>query len=340
MADETEFTSDDVAESLNIETSTEDGDEGNGESTEDRAELDDQSSDEDSDPARDGDDEEGDEADPETSSEGEGKGDGEEGEDGDGEGGDGEDGEVALTPEHEVGARLSTFLTERLPPERFEEGMVNFTKSLNIVADQMSGNHEGYWKGLMPSLEQSAVDNPDMFLDTLAPLYQKVLEGTGRVLNAENRRSVDNMEMSEEVALKMQVNDHKLTESQKRNEFFKNREGQDRESRDMEQHNQETILAVRDTIAALSKDHPQATWIGDHIAEELKDFVPKDAKEAKMVIENAFYTRLHAEPLAKNKSGRGKKNPIRSNRSSTPSKPANNPDVEFSAEEIAASLGQ
>ena len=333
MADETEFSTDDIRDSLNVETSPEDGEDSNGTDQEDELDQEDGEenldSGEDNNDGEDGSEEDGeDEVDPdaEASSGGEDEDDGEKGE------------EVELTPEHQVGAGIHKFMEERIPADRVEEGMGNFQKSLNIVADQMNGDYESYWKGITPSLQQAATDNPEIFLDTLAPMYQEVLESAGRMLTKENRVLVDNMEISEEVALKMQQQDHKLKMSQKNIDMFKTREGEGKEQQDRETYENDMTLSFRETCEAMEKTYPNLAKLRDEIMKPLTDRQVGSPEELQLLVENTYHTYARSNPVDKPKSGQGKKNPIRSNRSSSASKPANNPDAEFSNDEISKSL--
>lgn len=344
MAEESEFTVAEIQESLGADITTETGDEDN---------------------EHDNDDgnnnlgaEEGGEQDNLDAEEGEegGEGSGSE-EDGDGEGDeevdpdaeassdedDGEDGEggeeeVQLTPEHEVGAGIHKFMEERIPADRVEEGMANFQKSLNIVADQMNGDYESYWKGLTPSLQQAAMDNPEVFLDTLAPMYQEVLVSAGRMLSAENKVLVDNMEISEEVALKMQKQDHQLNMKQRNIDMFKDREGAGKQKQEQETHVNSMTLSFRETCEAMEKMYPSSVGKRDEIMKSVTDRKVGTPEELKLLVENSYHTHARSNTGEKPKSGQGKKNPLRSNRTNAKSKPATNPDAEFSTDEITASL--
>lgn len=256
--------------------------------------------------------------------------------DGDGKGE--EEQEVETTPEHEVGASLQQFMNDRLPPDRIEEGMENFKSSLNIVADQMNGDYENYWSGITPSLELAAIDDPAAFLDTLAPLYQKVLEGEGRMLTPENRQAVDNLEISEEMALKMQKNDRKLELSQRKHGIFEKRETQSKEQQETQDHQNNLTLTARETIAAMEKAYPTAVKMRDKVMESIIEEGVTSAREVKLLIENAYHAFAKQNPPGKRDSGHGEKKPLRSNTSSASKKVVEDPNADFSTNEIAAAL--
>lgn len=343
MAEETEeITNDTVAESLGVADNQEDetngeesgdddgqGDDGDGEV----AGQDDEEAavGEGADGEGAGVDEESDQED-ETASGGEDEVDEEEG---DGEGGEG-DGESVLTPEHQVGAGIQKFLSENVPAERLQEGMENFQTAMQIITHQMNGDYEGYWQGMTPSLEQAAIDNPDVFIDTLAPLYEKVLYGAGRMLTPENRRAVDNMEISEEMALKMQKNEHKLSISQRNIDMFNTKKDSDAQRSEVERLNNDNALAIRETLEKLELAHPNIKGMRDHIAQELADVVPDSADHARLVVENAFLKKVNDNSQ---KNGQRGKKPLRSNKTAASSVPKNNPDAPHTTDEVAKSLG-
>lgn len=257
---------------------------------------------------------------------------GKDGEDSEG----GEEEKVDLTPEHQVGAGVQKFLADNIPADRLEEGMGRFQKAMQIIAHQMNGDYEGYWPAITPSLEQAAIDNPEVFIDTLAPLYEKVLYGAGRMLTPENRRAVENMEISEEMALKMQQNEHKLSISQRNIDIFKGQKDSDAKQGDVERRNNEVSLAVRETLERLESEHPNVKGLRDHVAKELADVVPENAAHATLIVENAILKKVNNNS-EKNRQ-RGKK-PLRSNKTAKSPAPKNNPDAPHTADEVAQSLG-
>lgn len=260
---------------------------------------------------------------------------GEEG--GEGEsGGDGEGDEVTVTPEHQVGAGIQKFLADNVPAERLQEGMESFQNAMQIISHQMNGDYEGYWQGMTPSLEQAAIDNPDVFIDTLAPLYEKVLYGAGRMLTPENRRAVDNMEISEEMALKMQKNEHKLSISQRNIDMFNTQKDTDAQRNDVERQNNEASLAVRETLERFESQYPNVKGLREHVAKELADVVPESADHARLVVENVVLKMVNDNSQ---KNGQREKKPLRSNKTAASSVPKNNPDTPHSADEVAQSLG-
>ena len=249
---------------------------------------------------------------------------------------DGEEEKVDLTPEHQVGAGVQKFLTDNIPADRVEEGMGRFQSAMQVISHQMNNDYEGYWQGITPSLEQAAIDDPDVFIDTLAPLYEKVLYGAGRLLTPENRRAVDNMEISEEMALKMQQNEHKLSVSQRDISLFKGQKDSAAKQGDIERQNNETSLAVRETLERLEAAYPNVSGMRDHIAKELADVVPENAAHATLIVENAFLKKVNNNS-EKNRQ-RGKK-PLRSNKTTVSSAQKNDPNAPHSVDEVAQSLG-
>lgn len=248
----------------------------------------------------------------------------------------GEEEKVDLTPEHQVGAGVQKFLADNIPADRLQEGMGNFQAAMQIISHQMNNDYEGYWPAITPSLEQAAIDNPEAFIDKMAPLYEKVLYGAGRMLTPENRRAVENLEISEEMALKMQQNEHKLSVSQRDIGIFKGQKDSDAKQGDIERQNNEISLAVRETLERLEAAHPNVKGIRDHVAKELADVVPENVAHATLIVENAILKKVNNNS-EKNRQ-RGKK-PLRSNKTTVSSAQKNDPDAPHSVDEVAQSLG-
>ena len=331
VADTDEITTDTVAESLGLEADEkeESNDAEIEENDEDQGDEKDAGEDDEQEEGADGADKEGDEdeADPDAETASEGK---------DGEGAEGGEEEVDLTPEHQVGAGVQKFLADNIPADRVQEGMDHFQNAMQIVSHQMNGDYDGYWPAITPSLEQAAVDNPDVFIDTLAPLYAKVLYGAGRLLTPENRLAVENMEISEEMALKMQKNEHKLSVSQRNIGIFKDQKDSDAKQGEIERQNNEISLAVREKLEELEAAHPNVSGLRDHVAKELADVVPENAAHAILIIENAVLKKVNNNS---EKNGQRAKKPLRSNKTKVSAAPKNDPNAPHSVDEVAQSLG-
>lgn len=325
--DQGEITADTVAESLGM--SDEQEEEGNGEDNENENENDDGEGGAEENEGS-GEDEEGgddEEADPDAQAASGGK---------DGEGTEGgEEEEIDFTPEHQVGAGIQKFLADNIPAERVAESMGHFQNAMGVISDQMNGDYKGYWDKLTPSLEQAAIDNPDVFIDTLAPLYEKVLYGEGRLLTPENRQRVKNMEISEELALNMQKNDHKLSVSQRSIDMFKNQNDSAAQNGEIERQDAEAVLAVRETLEKLEGEHPGVKGAREHIMKELADVVPESADHARLIVENAFLKMVNDNSQ---KNGQRGKKPLRSNKKPASSAPTDNPDAPHTADEVAKAL--
>ena len=162
--------------------------------------------------------------------------------------------------------------------------------------------------------------------------------GIGRALTPENRRLVDNVELTEEMALKMQKQDHAIKMSQRNEKFFEGKQAQTREQHEKVAFQNNVSLAVRQTLERLESENPRSTGIREKVMDTLKDTTPSSPEQVSMMVENAFLREINAQNAKRQKHGQVNKNPVRSNRNKAARKVEDNPDIPFSREAIGKSL--